>query len=87
MTLTQLLSWIGFVLGMLIGIPQLTKTLKMKRARDVSAWTFILILATSICMLSRVVAIREYAFVCYYGFIICSSLFQLFLIWKYRGNA
>lgn len=85
MELTQLMSWIGSLTGMLIGIPQIAKTIKMKSARDVSAITFLLILITCSCLLVRAIAIKEAAFICYYSFIILSASFQLFLIWKYKA--
>jgi uncharacterized protein with PQ loop repeat len=86
MELSKVMSWIGFVMGMLIGIPQIVKTIKIKSARDLSATTFVLILITCSCMLVRAVAIREVAFVCYYCFLILSNLLQLSLIWKYKDR-
>ena len=86
MELSQVLSWIGFVTGMSIGVPQLVKTIKTKSARDLSATTFCLILITCSCMLVRAIVIREIAFICYYFFLILSNLLQLYLIWRYRGG-
>ena len=84
MELTVAMSWIGFITGILIGIPQIVKTIRMKSARDVSSTTFLLLLITCSCLLVRAIAIKEVAFICYYSFIILSASFQLFLIWKYR---
>ena len=84
MELTQLMSWIGFLTGVLIGVPQIVKTIKLKSARDVSSMTYLLILITCICLLVRAIAIKEPAFICYYSFIIFSASFQLILIWKYK---
>ena len=86
MELTVAMSWIGFVTGILIGIPQIVKTIRMKSARDVSSTTFLLLLITCSCLLVRAIAIKEVAFICYYSFIILSASFQLFLIWKYRAS-
>ena len=86
MELTVAMSWIGFVTGILIGIPQIVKTIRMKSARDVSSTTFLLLLITCSCLLVRAIAIKEVAFICYYSFIILSASFQLFLIWKYRES-
>ena len=86
MGLSQVLSWIGFVTGMSIGVPQLVKTIKTRSARDLSATTFCLILVTCSCMLVRAIVIREIAFICYYCFLILSNLLQLYLIWRYRGG-
>jgi len=84
--LSQVMSWIGFVTGTLIGIPQLIKTIKTRSAGDLSAATFLLILVTCSCLLVRAVAIREIAFMCYYSFLILTNLLQLFLIWKYKDR-
>ena len=84
MELSQVLSWIGFVTGLSIGIPQLVKTIRTKSAGDLSAVTFVLILVTCFCLLIRAVAIREIAFMCYYTFLILTNLLQLLLIWRYR---
>ena len=86
MELTVAMSWIGFITGILIGIPQIVKTIRMKSARDVSSTTFLLLLITCSCLLVRAIAIKEVAFICYYSFIILSASFQLFLIWKYRES-
>jgi len=86
MELTVAMSWIGFVTGILIGIPQIIKTIRRKSARDVSSITFLLLLITCSCLLVRAIAIKEAAFICYYSFIILSASFQLFLIWKYRAS-
>ena len=84
MDITQAMSWIGTVIGLIIGIPQIIKTIKTKSAKDVSAITFALILLTCLCFLTRAIAIKETAFICYYTFIIMSSSLQLYLIWKYQ---
>ena len=84
MELSQFLSWVGTTTGLLIGIPQLVKTLRKKKASDLSATTFILILVTCACLLVRAIAIQEPAFIFYYTFLILINSFQLFLIWKYK---
>jgi uncharacterized protein with PQ loop repeat len=84
MELSQILSWVGTVTGMLIGIPQLVKTIRTRKTGDLSATTFILILVTSSCLLARAIAIRELAFIFYYAFLISINSLQLFLIWKYK---
>ena len=86
MELSQVMSWIGFMVGMFIGIPQLVKTVKTKRVGDLSAMTFVLILITCSCLLVRAIAIKEMAFVCYYIFLIFTNSLQLFLIWKYKDR-
>ena len=84
MELSQMLSWVGTTTGMLVGIPQLIKTLRTKKTSDLSATTFILIVITCSCLLVRAIAIREPAFILYYTFLVFINSLQLFLIWKYK---
>ena len=84
MEISQILSWVGTTTGMLIGIPQLVRTVRTKKAGDLSATTFILILVTCSCLLVRAIAIREMAFIFYYTFLILFNSLQLVLIWKYK---
>lgn len=86
MELSQVLSWIGTATGMFIGIPQIVKTIKIKRADDLSPTTFILILFTCSCLLVRAITIKEPAFILYYTFLILINSLQLFLIWKYKNR-
>ena len=83
---SQILSWVGTMTGMLIGIPQLFKTIKTKKAGDLSATTFILILVTCSCLLVRAITIREMAFIFYYTFLILINSLQPFLIWKFKAQ-
>ena len=85
MELTEVMSWIGFVTGISIGIPQIVKTIRMKSARDVSYTSFFLIVITCSCLLIRATAIKETAFICYYSFVILSASFQLLLMWRYNS--
>jgi uncharacterized protein with PQ loop repeat len=84
MELSQVLSWMGFVVGMFIGVPQIMKTVRTKRAGDLSAMTFVLVLITCTCLLARAIAIKEMAFMCYYILLLFTNSLQLFLIWKYK---
>ena len=86
MELSQVLSWIGFISGMSIGIPQVVKTIKTKSAGDLSATTFFLILMTCFCFLVRAIAINESALIFYYTLVIFSCLLQLCLIWKFKDR-
>ena len=86
MELSQVLSWIGTATGMFIGVPQLVKTLRTRKAGDLSATTFILILITCACLLVRAIAIQEPAFIVYYSLLILINSLQLFLIWKYKNR-
>jgi uncharacterized protein with PQ loop repeat len=84
MELSQILSWVGTGTGVLIGIPQLVKTVRTKRVGDLSVTMFILILVICSCFLVRAFVIREMAFILYYAFLIIINSLQIFLIWKYK---
>jgi uncharacterized protein with PQ loop repeat len=86
MELSQVLSWIGTATGMLVGLPQLVKTVRTKKTGDLSGTTFILILITCACLLVRAITIKELAFICYYTFLILINSLQLFLIWRYKDR-
>ena len=86
MELSQVLSWVGTSTGILIGIPQLVKTVKTKKVGDLSATMFILILITCFCFLIRTIVIREMAFIFYYAFLVITNPLQLSLIWKYKDR-
>ena len=85
MEMSVLMGWIGLAVGILIGIPQLVKTIRLQSARDLSSLTYILLLVTCICFLVKSLAIAETVFICYYSFCTVLTLFQLFLIWKFRN--
>jgi uncharacterized protein with PQ loop repeat len=84
MEVSQVFSWMGTAIGISVGIPQLVKTIKTKKANDLSVATFILILMTCSCLLARAVAIKEAAFIFYYTFLIFINSTQILLIWKYK---
>jgi uncharacterized protein with PQ loop repeat len=84
MELSQILGWTGTVIGTFVGIPQLVKTIRTKKTGDLSAMTFVLIVATCSCLLARASAIREAAFMFYYTLLIVINSLQIFLIWRYR---
>ena len=84
MELSQLLSWVGTGTGMLIGIPQLVKTIRTKQVGDLSATTFVLILVTCSLFLTRMIVIKETAMIFYYTFLVIINSLRLFLIWKYK---
>ena len=86
MELSQILSWIGTGTGVLIGIPQLVKTVRTKRVGDLSVTMFVLILVTCSCFLVRALVIREMALIFYYAFLIVINSVQIFLIWKYKDR-
>jgi len=86
MELSQILSWVGTGTGVLIGIPQLVKTVRTKRVGDLSTTMFVLILVTCACFLTRAIVIKETAFIFYYAFLIIMNSLQIFLIWRYRDR-
>ncbi len=84
MEFSQIVSWIGTTTGMFSNIPQLVKTIRTKKVSDLCAMMFILIVFTCSCLLARMIAIKEPAFIVYYSLLILINSLQLFLIWKYK---
>jgi len=87
MEITTVLSWIGTCTGLVIGVPQIIKSIRTRKTDDVSVLTFLLIAITALCFLGRSVRIREPAFTVYYFFVLVSSSFQLLLIFRFRKKS
>lgn len=60
---TQLIGWIGVLFGVSISIPQVIQIYRTHSSKDVSAWTYRLLVATTLCYLVRAIAIREPIFI------------------------
>lgn len=62
-TLSEIIGWVGVVLGVLISVPQLIKSVKEKSTKGVSKQTYQLLFLTIFCYLIRAIAIREPVFI------------------------
>lgn len=61
--ITEIIGWIGVVLGVLISVPQLTKSLKEKSTKGLSKQTYQLLFLAILCYLIRSIAIKEPIFI------------------------
>lgn len=62
-TLSEILGWIGVILGTFISFPQLVKTIKEKTTKGLSKRTFQLLFITILCYLVRSIVIKEPIFI------------------------
>lgn len=60
---TALIGWLGVCFSVSIQIPQVIQMVKTKSAKDVSALTYMFLVATTLCYLVRAIAIREWVFI------------------------
>lgn len=60
---SEILGWIGVVLGTFISLPQLVKTIKEKTTKGLSKGTFQLLFVTILCYLIRSIVIKEPIFI------------------------
>lgn len=61
--ITEIIGWIGVVLGILISVPQLIKSIKEKSTKGLSKQTYQLLFLTVLCYLVRAIAIKEPIFI------------------------
>ena len=60
---TEIIGWIGVVLGVLVAVPQLVKSIKAKSTKGVSKGAYQLLFLCMLCYLVRAVAIKEPIFI------------------------
>ena len=60
---TEIIGWIGVVLGILVSVPQAIKSIKEKSTKGVSLQAYQLLFLTVLCYLIRAIAIREPIFI------------------------
>jgi len=61
--LTEIIGWIGVVLGVAVAVPQLIKSIKAKSTKGVSKGAYQLLFLCMICYLIRAIAIKEPIFI------------------------
>ena len=62
-TLSEIVGWIGVVLGVAVAVPQLIKSIKAKSTKGVSKGAYQLLFLCMICYLVRAIAIKELIFI------------------------
>ena len=61
--LTEIIGWIGVILGIAVAFPQLIKSIKEKSTKGVSKGTYQLLFLCILCYLVRAIAIKEPIFI------------------------
>ena len=61
--LSEIIGWIGVVLGVLVAVPQLIKSIKTKSTKGVSKGAYQLLFLCMVCYLVRAIAIKEPIFI------------------------
>ncbi len=80
---SEIIGWIGVILGMFISFPQLIKTIKEKTTKGLSKHTFYLLFITIWCYLIRSIAIREPIFIVSNLIGLVITAIQIYLFSKY----
>ena len=61
--ISEIIGWIGVILGILVSVPQAIKSVKAKSTKGVSLQAYQLLFLTILCYLIRAIAIREPIFI------------------------
>ena len=86
--ISEIIGWIGVVLGILVSIPQLIKSIKEKSTKGVSLHAYQLLFLTVLCYLIRAISIREPIFIVSNAVNLVITVVVLYLFKKYpdRGE-
>lgn len=60
---SEIIGWIGVVLGIFVSVPQLIKSIREKSTKGVSKQVYQLLFLTMLCYLIRAIAIHEPIFI------------------------
>jgi len=83
MTPGELVGWLGVAIGVCVNLPQAWRIYRTKSCRDVSVWTYRLLLACVVCYLLHALHIRAWVFVVSNSFAVCVAATVLYLHWRY----
>ena len=61
--ISEIIGWIGVVLGVAVAVPQLIKSIKAKSTKGVSKGAYQLLFLCMLCYLVRAIAIKELIFI------------------------
>lgn len=81
--LSETIGWIGVVLSVLVSLPQLLKSIKMKSTKGVSLQAYQLLFFTVLCYLVRAIVIKEPIFIVSNGINLLVTANMLFLFKLY----
>ena len=86
MELTSIIGFVGVFIGMMVNVPQIIKSYRLKSVEGVSPWVYILLFVALVCYLTRAVAIGEPVFIISNVLGLTTTLLMLIAFWKYRGE-
>ena len=81
-TLPSLIGWLGVCIGVCVNLPQAWRIYKTGQARDVSVWTYRLLLACVLCYLVKAISIHEPVFIVSNGLAVFVTSTVLYLHWR-----
>ena len=81
--LSEIIGWVGVVLGILVSVPQLIKSIKEKSTKGVSLHVYQLLFLAVLCYLVRAIAIREPIFIVSNAISLITTAMVLYLFKKY----
>ena len=84
--LSEIIGWIGVVLGVLVAVPQLIKSIKAKSTKGVSKGAYQLLFLCMLCYLVRAIAIKELIFIVsnIINLIVVGAMLYLFRVYPDR---
>ncbi len=83
MTLPSIIGWLGVAVGVWVNVPQAWRIYKTRSCKDVSVWTYRLLLVCVICYFIKAVSIGEPVFIVSNGIGIVVTSSVLYLHWRH----
>lgn len=83
---TEIIGWIGVIIGIIVSLPQLIKSYREKSTQGVSKRTYQLLFLTMSCYLTRAIAIREMIFIVSNAINLIITALVLYLFKKYPNK-
>lgn len=80
---SEIIGWIGVMLGVFVSVPQVIKSIKEKSTKGVSKQVYQLLSLTVLCYLIRAIAIREPIFIVSNSINLIITSVMLYLFRKY----
>ncbi len=84
----EIIGWVGCVLSALISVPQLVRTLRLRRAGELSITTYALACATMVCFIILAIYDRviQLLFASATVLVVDAWLLILIIKWRRRNN-
>ena len=84
---SEIIGWIGVLLGIFVSVPQAIKSIKEKSTKGVSLHAYQLLFLTVLCYLIRAIAIKEPIFIVSNAVNLIVTGIVLYLFKKYPEKA